>query len=209
MRPLPSCACPPARRYRDPTLPIHRTEITRFPHAVLEIKLALPDGEAPPEWVRDLMDSGLITEVGGVGWGGGGVGAWLMCGGWEDRVCGVGAGGQAGRDGCAGRAHAALGLALTHVPWLPSASPRHAPLPATTTRPQVHKSSKFIHGTAVLFPDMVQVCVGRGGHPPACSLALMPPTCALVPLGSLAPMCRSFRLPAPSPTPVPGCALLD
>ena len=52
-------------RYRDPSLPIHRTEITRFPHAILEIKLALPEGEQPPEWVRDLMDSGLITEVGG------------------------------------------------------------------------------------------------------------------------------------------------
>jgi SPX domain protein involved in polyphosphate accumulation/uncharacterized membrane protein YidH (DUF202 family) len=77
----PSCALA-GRWYRDPTLPIHRTEITRFPHAILEIKLALPEGEQPPEWVRDLMDSGLITEV--------------------------------------------------------------------------HKSSKFIHGSAVLFPDMVQ-----------------------------------------------------
>jgi len=70
------------RWYRDPKLPIHRTEITRFPHAVLEIKLALPDGEAPPDWVQDLMHSGLITEV--------------------------------------------------------------------------HKMSKFIHGTAVLFPEAVQ-----------------------------------------------------
>lgn len=77
----PSCAIA-GRWYRDPTLPIHRTEITRFPHAILEIKLALPEGQQAPEWVRDLMDSGLITEV--------------------------------------------------------------------------HKSSKFIHGTAVLFPDMVQ-----------------------------------------------------
>ena len=64
---LPPAPFSPLRpaRYRDPSLPIHRTEITRFPHAVLEIKLALPDGEQPPEWVRDLMDSGLITEVGG------------------------------------------------------------------------------------------------------------------------------------------------
>ncbi|PSC73528.1 ABC transporter C family member 2 isoform A [Micractinium conductrix] len=77
----PSCAIA-GRWYRDPSLPIHRTEITRFPHAVLEIKLALPEGALPPEWVRELMDSGLVTEV--------------------------------------------------------------------------HKSSKFIHGTAVLFPDMVQ-----------------------------------------------------
>lgn len=78
---LPTCATT-GRWYRDPKLPIHRTEITRFPHAVLEIKLALPDGEAPPDWVQDLMHSGLITEV--------------------------------------------------------------------------HKMSKFIHGTAVLFPDLVQ-----------------------------------------------------
>eukprot|EP00887_Chlorella_sp_A99_P007158 scaffold2.g7158.t1 len=78
----PSCLGA-GRWYRDPSLPIHRTEITRFPHAVLEIKLALPDGEqAPPEWVTELVDSGLLTEV--------------------------------------------------------------------------HKFSKFIHGTATLFPDMVQ-----------------------------------------------------
>jgi uncharacterized membrane protein YidH (DUF202 family) len=48
----------------------------------LEIKLALPEGEAPPEWVQSMMNSGLITEV--------------------------------------------------------------------------HKMSKFIHGTAVLFPELVQ-----------------------------------------------------
>lgn len=77
----PTCALA-GRWYRDPKLPIHRTEITRFPHAVLEIKLALPDGAAPPEWVQDLMSSGLITEV--------------------------------------------------------------------------HKMSKFIHGSAVLFPELVQ-----------------------------------------------------
>lgn len=58
----PTCALS-GRWYRDPKLPIHRTEITRFPHAVLEIKLALPDGQAPPEWVQGLMTSGLITEV--------------------------------------------------------------------------------------------------------------------------------------------------
>ncbi|WPT18114.1 Vacuolar transporter chaperone 4 [Picochlorum sp. SENEW3] len=77
----PTCSLS-GRWYRDPKLPIHRTEITKFPHAVLEIKLALPDGEAPPEWVQNMMSSGLITEV--------------------------------------------------------------------------HKMSKFIHGTAVLFPELVQ-----------------------------------------------------
>jgi SPX domain protein involved in polyphosphate accumulation/uncharacterized membrane protein YidH (DUF202 family) len=58
----PSCELS-GRWYRDPKLPIHRTEITKFPHAVLEIKLALPEGEAPPEWVQNMMNSGLITEV--------------------------------------------------------------------------------------------------------------------------------------------------
>ena len=77
----PTCSIA-GRWYRDPKLPIHRTEITRFPHAVLEVKLALPDGESAPDWVQDLMSSGLLTEV--------------------------------------------------------------------------HKSSKFIHGTAVLFPELVQ-----------------------------------------------------
>eukprot|EP00983_Pelagomonas_calceolata_P068674 1150028-Pelagomonas_calceolata.AAC.4 len=39
-------------RYRDPSLPIHRTEITRFPHAVLEVKLSLPEGQSAPSWVQ-------------------------------------------------------------------------------------------------------------------------------------------------------------
>ena len=55
---------------------------------VLEIKLALPDGQQPPAWVKGMMESGLMTEV--------------------------------------------------------------------------HKMSKFIHGGAVLFPEMVQVGCGRG-----------------------------------------------
>ena len=42
------------RWYRDPELPLHRTEMTRFPHAVLEVKLALGPGEEPPTWVREL-----------------------------------------------------------------------------------------------------------------------------------------------------------
>lgn len=77
----PTCSLA-GRWYRDPNLPIHRTEVTRFPHAVLEVKLALPEGESAPDWVQDLMTSGLITEI--------------------------------------------------------------------------HKMSKFIHGTAVLFPELVQ-----------------------------------------------------
>ena len=51
------------RWYRDPTLPVPRSEITRFPHAVLEVKLSLPEGQEAPTWVRDLIDSGYLTEV--------------------------------------------------------------------------------------------------------------------------------------------------
>ena len=40
-----------------------RSEITRFPHAVLEVKLSLAEGQQAPEWVRDLIDSGYLTEV--------------------------------------------------------------------------------------------------------------------------------------------------
>jgi SPX domain protein involved in polyphosphate accumulation len=51
------------RWYRDPELPLHRTEVTRFPHAVLEIKLALGAGEEAPPWVQELVTSGKLTEV--------------------------------------------------------------------------------------------------------------------------------------------------
>ena len=51
------------RWFRDPRDTPRRTEITRFPHAVLEIKLSLNEGDAPPEWVRELLNSGYITEV--------------------------------------------------------------------------------------------------------------------------------------------------
>ena len=49
------------RWYRDPELPLHRTEVTRFPHAVLEVKLALGPGEEPPPWVREL--AGIAIHV--------------------------------------------------------------------------------------------------------------------------------------------------
>jgi len=51
------------RWFRDPEIPVHRTELTRFPHAVLEIKLALDAGEDAPAWVDDLIRSGCLTEV--------------------------------------------------------------------------------------------------------------------------------------------------
>lgn len=51
------------RWYRDPTLPVPRTEVTRFPHGVLEVKLSLPEGQTAPEWVQDLLDSGYLTEA--------------------------------------------------------------------------------------------------------------------------------------------------
>ncbi|KAF5830825.1 VTC domain-containing protein [Dunaliella salina] len=58
----PTCAAS-GRWYRDPALPIHRTEITRFPHAVLEVKLSLPEGQSAPSWVQELLDSGYLTQV--------------------------------------------------------------------------------------------------------------------------------------------------
>ncbi|KAK9807603.1 hypothetical protein WJX72_003876 [[Myrmecia] bisecta] len=51
------------RWYRDPTLPLPRTEVTRFPHAVLEVKLSLPEGVQAPTWVAELLESGYLTEV--------------------------------------------------------------------------------------------------------------------------------------------------
>lgn len=62
--------------------------MTSFPHAVLEVKLSLPEGEEEPTWVTDLV--GRNTDL------------------------------------CA----------------------------------EVHKFSKFIQGTATLFPRDVQVCTG-------------------------------------------------
>ena len=49
--------------YRDPEWVLERNEIHRFPHAVLEIKLELKgDTAAPPKWVTDLQNSGLLYE---------------------------------------------------------------------------------------------------------------------------------------------------
>jgi len=51
------------RWFRDPEDVPGRTEITRFPHAILEIKLSLNEGDAPPSWVQELLQSGYVTEV--------------------------------------------------------------------------------------------------------------------------------------------------
>ena len=51
------------RWFRDPSKPVPRNEITRFPHAVLEVKLQLKDESAKPQWVTDLLGSGLPREV--------------------------------------------------------------------------------------------------------------------------------------------------
>ncbi|KAF8057149.1 VTC4 [Scenedesmus sp. PABB004] len=58
----PSCTLA-GRWYRDPSLPINRNEITRFPHAVLEVKLSLGQGQEAPAWVQELLESGYLTEV--------------------------------------------------------------------------------------------------------------------------------------------------
>lgn len=50
--------------HRDPNMTLAHNEITRFPHAVLEIKLELKgDSAAPPKWVSDLHNSGMLYEV--------------------------------------------------------------------------------------------------------------------------------------------------
>lgn len=50
--------------HRDPSEILAKNEITRFPHAVLEIKLELKgDNLTPPKWVTDLQNSGLLYEV--------------------------------------------------------------------------------------------------------------------------------------------------
>ena len=45
-------------RYRDPILAVPQSEITYFPHAVLEIKLQLQDADQTPPWVTELIESG-------------------------------------------------------------------------------------------------------------------------------------------------------
>ena len=40
-----------------------RHELTRFPHAVLEVKLSLPEGQKPPEWVQSLLTSRLMQRL--------------------------------------------------------------------------------------------------------------------------------------------------
>lgn len=52
-----------ARWFRDPHNKIPSNEITRFPHAVLEIKLQLEDESKTPTWVEDLIVSGMLMEV--------------------------------------------------------------------------------------------------------------------------------------------------
>jgi SPX domain protein involved in polyphosphate accumulation len=51
------------RWYRDPSVEIPKTEITRFPHAILEVKLQLQDEDSTPQWVTDLIHSGMLLEV--------------------------------------------------------------------------------------------------------------------------------------------------
>jgi len=47
---------------RDERIPVKASEHTHFPHAVLEVKLQ-GDVENPPQWVKDMLESGMVTEV--------------------------------------------------------------------------------------------------------------------------------------------------
>jgi hypothetical protein len=51
------------RWYRNPEKKVPLNEITRFPHAVLEVKLQLKEEGATPQWVRELLESGMLQEV--------------------------------------------------------------------------------------------------------------------------------------------------
>jgi len=51
------------RWYRDPNVDVPLNEITRFPHAVLEVKLQVKQGNESPQWVTDLINSGMLMEV--------------------------------------------------------------------------------------------------------------------------------------------------
>lgn len=53
-----------AKWFRDPDKPLADNEITRFPHAVLEVKIELGGANSePPQWVTDLQNSGMLYEV--------------------------------------------------------------------------------------------------------------------------------------------------
>ena len=51
------------RWFRDPSLPLHRTDVTRFPHAVLDLKLSLTRNQETPAWVQELVSSGDLEEM--------------------------------------------------------------------------------------------------------------------------------------------------
>lgn len=58
----PDCATE-KRWYRNPNVVLPPTDITQFPHAVLEVKLSLKEGQDAPKWVSDLIESGLCVQV--------------------------------------------------------------------------------------------------------------------------------------------------
>ncbi|KAH8046267.1 D-xylose 1-dehydrogenase [Aureococcus anophagefferens] len=51
------------RWYRDASKNIPRNEITRFPFAVLELKLAMDETDDLPDWLRPLVDSDGLAPV--------------------------------------------------------------------------------------------------------------------------------------------------
>ena len=53
----------PRRWYRDASKNIPRNEITRFPFAVLELKLAMDETDDLPDWLRPLVDSDALAPV--------------------------------------------------------------------------------------------------------------------------------------------------
>ncbi|CAN0344071.1 unnamed protein product, partial [Phaeothamnion confervicola] len=51
------------RWYRNPAETLPPTAITRFPHAILEVKLQVEDESKTPGWIKALLASGRCHEV--------------------------------------------------------------------------------------------------------------------------------------------------
>ncbi|CAM9151086.1 unnamed protein product [Chrysoparadoxa australica] len=51
------------RWYRDPSKLLPSEAVTRFPHAILEVKLQVTDESAIPTWINELIESPLAHEV--------------------------------------------------------------------------------------------------------------------------------------------------
>ena len=120
-----------------------RTDITRFPHAVLEVKLSLRQGEEAPEWIK-VGPAAVFTLSAALRM----FRRLLCCASTQQdtdllpaRLCLV---------------PSAVYPMAKMVRRITGVMPAQELL-SSGYLTEVHKFSKFIHGTATLMPDMVQV----------------------------------------------------